>query len=143
MQESGEGGILPRNRSGRKRSIHPTQKRGDHALAGARATESREVHEVGLRDGLNRFTGLTPSCEATNDDKRVESLLAQQMRHTGAGGFALSSTVEVDVFILRKIFDLVGEVVGLEANRAWDSGGAGVVVAVAAHVDQQNVSRTY
>jgi hypothetical protein len=61
------------------------------------------------------------------------------MRHTGAGGFALSSTVEIDVFVLGKSFDFVGKVIRFEANRTLDSGGAGIVVPVTAHVDQQNL----
>lgn len=101
------------------------------------------MHEVGLRDGLNGLTGLAPGGQTTNDDKRVESLIKQQMRHTGAGGFALSSTVEVDVFVLRKSFDFVGKVIGLEANRTLNSRGTGVVVTMTAHIDEQDLSWTY
>lgn len=111
--------------------------------AGARAAESGKMHEVRRRDRLHRLTGLTPGRETADDDKRVESLFAQQIRHTGAGGFALSSTVEVDVFVLGKSFDFFGEVIRLETNRALDSRGAGIVVAMAAHIDQQKLSRAY
>ena len=84
------------------------------------------MHEVRRRDRLHGLTGLAPSGQTTHDDKRVESLLAQQMRPARAlVGFALSSTVEVDVFVLRKSFDFVGEVIRLEANRAQNSRRAG------------------
>ncbi len=102
---------------------------------GARAAESWEMHQIGLWDGLHGFTGLAPSCQTAHDDEGAESLLPQQMRHTGAGGFALSSTVEVDVFVLGKSFDFFGEVIGLKANRARDSRGAGVVVTMTPHID--------
>ena len=123
--------------------IDATQKRAEiTGSAGTRAAEGGKVHEIGLRDRLDGLTGLAPGGQTTHDDKRVETLLAQQMRHTGAGGFALSSAVEVDVFVFRKSFDFVGEVIGLEANRALDPRGAGVVVTVTAHINQQDLSRT-
>jgi len=101
-------GMLPRNSLDRKRRHTSNPKeQGIARSAGARATESGEVHEVRFRDRLDGLTGLAPGGETADDDKSVESLFAQQMRHTGAGGFALSSTVEVDVFVLRKIFDFV------------------------------------
>jgi hypothetical protein len=106
--------------------------------ARARTAERWEMHQIGLRDRLRGFPGLAPCCQAAHDDKRVESLLAEQMRHTGAGGFALSSTVEVNVFVLWEGLDFVGKVIGLDANGALDSRGAGIVVAMAAHVDQQD-----
>ena len=108
-----------------------------------RAAESGEVHEVRLWNRFDGFAGLAPCGEAAHDDERVESLLAKQMRHTGAGGFAASSTVEVDVFIPWKGSDFVGEVIGLEANRALDSRGAGVVVTMTAYIDQQYVTWPY
>src|SRR6185312_6652736 len=37
-------------------------------------------------------------------------------------------------------FNFVGEIIGLDANRALDSRGAEIVVSVAAHVDQQNLA---
>src|SRR5579863_3993072 len=101
------------------------------------------MNEVGLRDRLDGFAGLAPGCQAAHDDKRVESLLAKQMRHTGAGGFALSSTVEVNVFVLGEVLDFAGKVIGLDANGALDSRGSGIVVTVAAHVDQEDFSRTH
>ena len=63
------------------------------------------------------------------------------MRHTGAGGFALSSTVQVDVLVFGEPGDFLGKLIGLNSNRAPDSGSAGIVVTVAAYIDEQDLLR--
>jgi hypothetical protein len=63
------------------------------------------MHEVALGHGLNRMSGFAPGRKAAHDDKRVESVLPKQMRHTGAGRFALSSTVQVDVLVPGEILE--------------------------------------
>ncbi len=105
----------------------------------ALATEGREMHEVARRHRFDRISGFAPGREAAHDDKRVESLLPQQMRHTGAGGFARSSTVQKDVLVPGEFLEFLGEIIGLDSNRAGDAGGAGIVVTVAAHIDEQNL----
>ena len=93
------------------------------------------MHKISRGHRLHGVAGLTPRGQASNDHERVESLFPQQVRHTGAGGFALSSTVEIDVFVLGERFDLIRKVIRLDSNRASDASSAWVVVAVAAHVD--------
>src|SRR5689334_9071857 len=61
------------------------------------------------------------------------------MRHTGAGGFACSSTVQINVLVLGQVLDLFVEIVGLDPDRAVDSFGADVVIAVATNVDDLNL----
>jgi pimeloyl-ACP methyl ester carboxylesterase len=62
---------------------------------------------------------------------------------TGARGFAQSSTVQVDVLIPGKPRDFLREIIRLNSNRASDSGSAGIVVTVTAHVDEQDVLRPF
>src|SRR5208282_6461950 len=62
-------------------------------------------------------------------------------RHTGAGGFACSSTVEINLLILGQVLDFFNQVVGLNANRSGNAFGVGIVVAVAADVGDQHVAR--
>ncbi len=105
----------------------------------ALTTEGRETHEVARRHRFDWISGFAPGREAAHDDKRVESLLQQQMRHTGAGGFARSSTVQKNVLVPGEFLEFLGEIIGLDSNRAGDAGGAGIVVTVAAHIDEQNL----
>src|ERR1039458_1463305 len=60
------------------------------------------------------------------------------MRHPGASRFACSSTVEINVLVFGESLDLLVEIVGLDADGAGDAFGADVIVAVAAHVDNQH-----
>ena len=92
-----------------------------------------------MRHGLHGLAGFAPGCQATDDYEGVESLLAKEMRHTGAGGFALSSTVQVDVLIFGKRLDFLREIIWLDADRAADASGAGIVVAVAADIHQEDL----
>jgi len=50
--------------------------------------EGRQVYEIVRRHLLDRVAGFAPSRQAAHDYERVESLFPQQMRHTGARGFA-------------------------------------------------------
>ncbi len=65
------------------------------------------MYQIAVWNRLHRLTRFAPSCQATHDDKSVESLFPQQMRHTGAGRFALSCTVQVNVLVLGKLGDLL------------------------------------
>jgi hypothetical protein len=82
------------------------------------------MHEVVVGHGLDGLAGFAPGRQATDDHEGVESLLAKEMRHTGAGGFALSSAVEVDVLILGKFWDFLRQIIRLQADRAADARGA-------------------
>src|SRR5450631_3409235 len=60
------------------------------------------------------------------------------MRHPGASRFARSSTVEINVLVFGEPLDLFVEIVGFDADGAGDTFGSDVVVAVAAHIDNQH-----
>src|SRR5215472_7909785 len=62
-------------------------------------TESRQMYQIAVWNSLHRLTRFAPSCQAAHDDKSVEPLLSQQICHTGARGFAQSSTVQVEILI--------------------------------------------
>jgi hypothetical protein len=100
------------------------------------STKGRKMHEVVLRHRFDRVPGFAPGCQATDDHEGVETLFSEEVRHTGARGFALSSAVEVDVFVFRKPSNFDREIVGLNPNRPPDPVGTGVVVTVTADVDQ-------
>jgi len=72
------------------------------------------------------------------DDIGAEAVLPEYQRHTGARGFALSSAIDVDVFVLGEGFEFFVELVGFDTDGACDAGGAGVVVSVAADVDEDD-----
>ena len=100
------------------------------------AAESGEVDYVGLGDFLQGVAGFAPGGEAADDDEGVESIDAEQVGDAGAGGFAAAGAVEIHVFVSGEMFYFVAEIVGLDANRAGNTHGAGAVVSVAAHVGQ-------
>jgi hypothetical protein len=76
------------------------------------------MNEVGCRNSLNGISGFAPGRQAPDDHKGVKPLFPKQMRHTGAGRFAYSSAVKIDVFAVGKIFDFLRKVVGLQSNRS-------------------------
>jgi len=98
-----------------------------------------QLYEVVFGYGLEVSARLAPGRQAADDDERVESFFPQQMRHPGAGRFARSSAVEIKFLIFRQVLDFLFQIVGLNADRADDAFGPGVVVAVAANVDDLDV----
>src|ERR1700675_3132866 len=64
------------------------------------------------------------------------------MRHPGAGPFAHSSAVEVDVLVFWEFSKLLLEVVRLNPDGTLYASGIGVVVAVTAHIDDQDLVGT-
>src|ERR1700723_1595155 len=107
------------------------------------AAESGEVDYVGLGDFFQGVAGSAPGGEAADDNEGVETILAEEVRDTGAGGFAAAGAVEGHVFVSGEMFYFVAEIIGLDANRAGNAHGAGAVVSGAAHVGQQNVCSTF
>ena len=103
--------------------------------AGRALGKCRQLYQIIFRHRLQMSAGFAPCGETANDDKRVEAFFLQQMRHPGAGRFACSSTVEVNVLIFGEIFDLLVQIVGFDADRPGDSLRSYVVIAVTAHVD--------
>ena len=103
-----------------------------------RLTERRQLHQVIFRHRFQRVPGFAPCRQSSDDHERVESFFPQQMRHPGAGRFARSSTVKINVLILGNILDLFLKVVGFNANRPTNALRAPVIVSVAADVHDQH-----
>src|SRR3984957_12491924 len=101
------------------------------------AAESGEVDYVCLGDFFQGVAGSAPGGEAADDDEGVETILAEEVRDSGAGGFAAAGAVEGHVFVSGEMFYFVAEIIGLDANRA------GAVVSVAAHVRQQDFCSSF
>src|ERR1700678_1504846 len=95
-----------------------------------RLAKCRQFYQIVLRNRLQRFAGFAPGCQSADDHERVESFFPQQVRHTGAGGLACSSTVKINVFVFGKVLDLFIKIVGFDADGAFDPGRPSVVVAV-------------
>src|SRR5579863_4580314 len=98
------------------------------------SAEGWQFNQVVVGDAFDGLSGFAPGAEPAGDYVDFKSQLDQLLRHTGAGGFALSSAVEINLLILGEVLDLFDEVVGLDADGAGDAFGVGVVVAVAADV---------
>src|SRR5207245_521466 len=64
--------------------------------------------------------------------------LPEHVRHPGAGCFAHSSAVQVDVLLLGQPLDFLIEVIGFDPDGALDARRIRIVVAVTANVDDQN-----
>jgi hypothetical protein len=69
-----------------------------------------------MRNGFDCLTSLAPRAQPADDYKCLESMFLKQLRHTGAGGFALSSTVEINFPVEREFLYLFFQVVGLKAD---------------------------
>ena len=102
------------------------------------SAKHRKLDQVVVRNGFERMSSLAPCPQATGDDKRFETLFVQEMRHPGASRFARSSTVEINLSILGQVLDLFLEVVGFDADGSGNAFRGRVVVAVAAHVSNQD-----
>jgi hypothetical protein len=105
--------------------------------------EGREMYQIALRNHFHWLTRFPPGGQTTGNNKSVESLLPQEIRHTGAGSFALSSTVKIDVLVLGKPHDFPREVIWLDSNRSPDPSSAGIIVTMAAYVDEQDPRRFF
>ena len=97
-----------------------------------------KLDHVVVRHGFERMSCLAPCPQTTGDDKRLETLFVQEMRHPGASRFTRSSTVEINLSILGQVLDLFLEFVGFDADGSRNALGGRVVVAVAAHVGDQD-----
>ena len=105
---------------------------------GQRLIKRWQLYQIVLRNRLHRFAGFAPGSQSADNHERVESFFPQQVRHPGAGRFARSSAVEINVLVLGKVLDLFLKIVGLDADRALDPRSSRIVVAVAADVDDQH-----
>ena len=98
----------------------------------------RQLYQIVCRHGLYFVSGFSPRRQAADNHKRVESLLPQEERHTGARALAQSSAIDINVFILGKIFNFHGQVIGLNANGTLNARSIGVVITVAADVSKND-----
>ena len=92
------------------------------------------MHHIIGRNYFHGVAGFAPSQQTSDDYERVEASFPQHVHHTGASGFARSSTIKVNVLVLGKQLDLFGKPVRLKADGPLDAGGAAVVVTVAANI---------
>ena len=65
------------------------------------SVERRQFHQIFSGHGFDRLPGFAPGGKASHQNKRIESLLAEYVRHPGAGGLACSSAVEINIPIFR------------------------------------------
>jgi hypothetical protein len=105
-----------------------------------RLRKRRQLYQIILGNPFHRLSSLAPRSQSADNHERVESFFPQQMRHPGAGRFARSSTVEIYVLVLGKVLDLLLKIVGLDPDRAFDPGSPGVVISVAADVDDEHAA---
>jgi hypothetical protein len=101
-------------------------------------TKRRQLDKIFPRHDLQWLTGFAPGGQAAYQDERVESFFSQQVRHPGAGPFARSSAIQVYVLVFGQPFQLLLKIVGLDADGTLDARGIGIVVAVAADIDDEN-----
>jgi hypothetical protein len=94
------------------------------------------MHQIIAGHDFHRFARFAPGRQSADDHKRVESFFPQHMRHTGAGGFAQSSTVKINIFVLGQPLDFFIEIIWLDANRSLDAGRTSVVITVTANIHQ-------
>lgn len=102
--------------------------------------EAGQHHQVVLRYLLGRQAKLAPCAQTAYHHRCVEAFLTNQMRHTGAGGFVQSSTVQIDICALRHAVQKLLKVVRLDTHGALDAHSFFVVVAVAAHIGNHNLA---
>ncbi len=88
----------------------------DHAIPSLRLTKRRQLHQIVLRNRLHRLPGLAPGSQSADNHERAESLFPQHVRHPGAGRFARSSAVQINIFVLGKVLEFLLKIVGLDAD---------------------------
>jgi hypothetical protein len=79
-------------------------------------TERWQFHQIVLGNSLHGLAGLAPGGQPTDDHERVEAFFPQQVRHPGAGRFARSSTVQINVLVFRKVLDFLIEIIWLDPD---------------------------
>ncbi len=89
------------------------------------------MYEIAVWNSLHRLAGFAPGDQPTSNHKSFETLFPQEICHTGARYFALSSAVKVDVLVPGKFRDFLGKFVRLDSNRTSYPRGTGIVVTMA------------
>jgi hypothetical protein len=94
------------------------------------------MYKVVVRDHFDLLARFAPRAQSSDDYERFESLFPQHVRHPGAGCFACSSTVDIDVFVLGEQLHFFKQVVGFQPNGAFNARRPRIVVAMAAYIHQ-------
>ncbi|MCU1300017.1 MAG: hypothetical protein JWQ87_301 [Candidatus Sulfotelmatobacter sp.] len=102
---------------------------------GQRSAERWQSYQIVFWDGLHRFAGFPPCGQSAHNHERIEAPLPQQVRHTGAGCFARSSTVEINILLAGKVFEFFFKIIRLDSDRVLDARCTRIVIPMAAHVD--------
>ena len=86
-----------------------------------RLGERRQLYQVAV-EARAPAVGRPFSTRPTADDnERVESLFSQLQRHPGAGRFACSSAVEINVLVFRERLEFLGKIIRLDAHGSLDT----------------------
>ncbi len=76
----------------------------------------RQLYQIIPGYGLRRISSFAPGRQSADNYERVESVFPQHMRHPGAGRFALSSTVDINVFVLGQGLEFFGQIIWFQAD---------------------------
>src|SRR5579862_2437869 len=71
--------------------------------------EGWQLYQVIVGNRFQGLAGFSPRSKTAFDDECIEASLPELQRHTGASGFARSSTVEINVFIRIPILKFLGK----------------------------------
>ena len=83
----------------------------------------------GERDGVERVAAFAPGIQAALQRPNPrDAFLPEEQRHTGAGGFVWSSTVEDDFVVARQAVVLFLQLLGINAESAGNRFGIGLEV---------------
>jgi hypothetical protein len=113
-----------------------------HAPLNSALGKSRQLYQIVLGHRFHWLPGCPPCPQPADDHVRIEPMFSEQVRHPGACAFARSSTVQIYLPILRKVLNLLLEIVRFNPDRPLDALGISVVVAVTADIRHENDSFT-
>jgi hypothetical protein len=111
-------------------------------LKKVRAGEIRDAFLVRLRErnGDERVAALAPGVQTAQQGANAgNAVLPEEQRHTGAGSFVRSSTVEDYLAVARQAIVLLFQLLGVHAESAGDGFRVGFEVHGVAQVDDDQV----
>jgi hypothetical protein len=80
------------------------------------SAEGWQFDEVVAGNWFEGMPSFAPGVQSACDYESFESVFLKQVRHPGARGFALSSTVEINLPVVREILDLFLQIIGFKPN---------------------------
>jgi hypothetical protein len=83
---------------------------------GLELTEGGQLHQVVGWHGFYRLASFAPGAQPSLNHERPKARLPEYQRHTGAGGFARSSAIDIDVLVLGKGIEFCLQPIGFYAN---------------------------